>query len=78
MTVKVINGFGRIGRDVAAPLSNLAHRYRVVAISDLGPRETNAHLLQYDSVHGRCRSATTDTTIDVGRGPIAVHGHATL
>lgn len=46
----------------------------VVAINDLGPVETNAHLLRYDSVHGRFPATvtTTETSIDVGRGPIAV------
>ena len=46
----------------------------VVAINDLGPVETNAHLLRFDSVHGRfpAEVKTTETTIDVGRGPIEV------
>jgi glyceraldehyde 3-phosphate dehydrogenase len=46
----------------------------VVAINDLGPVETNAHLLRYDSVHGRFPATvtTTESSIDVGRGPIAV------
>jgi len=46
----------------------------VVAINDLGPVETNAHLLRYDSVHGRFPATvtTTETTIEVGRGPIDV------
>ncbi|MFZ8959168.1 MAG: type I glyceraldehyde-3-phosphate dehydrogenase, partial [Paracoccaceae bacterium] len=46
----------------------------VVAINDLGPVETNAHLLRFDSVHGRfpAEVKTTETTIDVGRGPIDV------
>jgi glyceraldehyde 3-phosphate dehydrogenase len=46
----------------------------VVAINDLGPVETNAHLLRYDSVHGRApfEVKTTGTTIDVGRGPVQV------
>ncbi|BDW85613.1 glyceraldehyde-3-phosphate dehydrogenase [Roseicyclus marinus] len=46
----------------------------VVAINDLGPVETNAHLLRFDSVHGRFPATvtTTETTIDVGRGPIEV------
>ncbi len=55
MPIKVaINGFGRIGRLV---LRSIVEHDRtdieVVAINDLGPVETNAHLLQYDSVHGR-------------------------
>ena len=46
----------------------------MVAINDLGPVETNAHLLRFDSVHGRfpAEVKTTETTIDVGRGPIEV------
>jgi glyceraldehyde 3-phosphate dehydrogenase len=46
----------------------------VVAINDLGPVETNAHLLRFDSVHGRFPGTvtTTETSIDAGRGPIAV------
>jgi len=76
MTVKVaINGFGRIGRNVLrAIIENGRTDIKVVAINDLGPVETNAHLLQYDSVHGRFPATvtTTDNSIDVGRGPIAV------
>src|SRR5690606_5407099 len=46
----------------------------VVAINDLGPVETNAHLLRYDSVHGRFphQVKVDGDTIDVGRGPIKV------
>jgi glyceraldehyde 3-phosphate dehydrogenase len=55
MTVKVaINGFGRIGRNVLrAIVENGRKDIEVVAINDLGPVETNAHLLRFDSVHGR-------------------------
>lgn len=55
MTVKVaINGFGRIGRSVLRSLVETGRNdVDVVAINDLGPIETNAHLLKYDSVHGR-------------------------
>ncbi|WP_424829998.1 type I glyceraldehyde-3-phosphate dehydrogenase [Ruegeria sp.] len=55
MTVKVaINGFGRIGRGVLRSLVEVGRNdVSVVAINDLGPVETNAHLLRYDSVHGR-------------------------
>lgn len=55
MTVKVaINGFGRIGRCVLRSLVEAGRNdVSVVAINDLGPIETNAHLLKYDSVHGR-------------------------
>ncbi|SEM84443.1 glyceraldehyde-3-phosphate dehydrogenase (NAD+) [Pseudorhodobacter antarcticus] len=76
MTVKVaINGFGRIGRNVLRAIIESGRTdIEVVAINDLGPVETNAHLLRFDSVHGRFPGTvtTTDTTIDVGRGPIAV------
>jgi glyceraldehyde 3-phosphate dehydrogenase len=55
MTVKVaINGFGRIGRLVLRAIYETGRNdIDVVAINDLGPVETNAHLLRYDSVHGR-------------------------
>jgi glyceraldehyde 3-phosphate dehydrogenase len=55
MTVKVaINGFGRIGRNVLRAIVESGRKdIQVVAINDLGPVETNAHLLRYDSVHGR-------------------------
>ena len=55
MAVKVaINGFGRIGRNVLRSIVESGRTdIEVVAINDLGPVETNAHLLQYDSVHGR-------------------------
>nr|CAD6619124.1 type I glyceraldehyde-3-phosphate dehydrogenase [Rhizobium sp. TCK] len=55
MTVKVgINGFGRIGRNVLRAIQESGRTdIEVVAINDLGPVETNAHLLRYDSVHGK-------------------------
>ncbi|WP_397419819.1 type I glyceraldehyde-3-phosphate dehydrogenase [Phenylobacterium sp.] len=55
MAVRVaINGFGRIGRNVLRSIVENGRRdVEVVAINDLGPVETNAHLLRYDSVHGR-------------------------
>jgi glyceraldehyde 3-phosphate dehydrogenase len=76
MTVRIaINGFGRTGRMVL----RAAHETRredveIVAINDLGPVATNAHLLQYDSVHGRFPGEITtgDNWIDIGRGRIAV------
>ena len=70
-----INGFGRIGRNVLRALVEQGRTdLEVVAINDLGPVETNAHLLRFDSVHGRFPGTvtTTDDTIDVGRGPIKV------
>ena len=76
MSVKVaINGFGRIGRNVLrAIVENGRDDIEVVAINDLGPVETNAHLMRYDSVHGRFPGTVTvdGDTIDVGRGPIRV------
>ena len=55
MTVKVaINGFGRIGRNIVRAIYESGRKdIDVVAINDLGPVETNAHLMRYDSVHGR-------------------------
>ena len=56
MTIRIaINGFGRIGRNVLRALyeNNYRDQLQVVAINDLGDAETNAHLLKYDSVHGR-------------------------
>ncbi|HEX4303271.1 MAG TPA: type I glyceraldehyde-3-phosphate dehydrogenase [Rhizomicrobium sp.] len=55
MAIRVaINGFGRIGRLVLRAIVESGRRdIEVVAVNDLGPVETNAHLLRYDSVHGR-------------------------
>ena len=76
MAVKVaINGFGRIGRNVLRAIIESGRTdIEVVAINDLGPVETNAHLLQFDSVHGRfpVEVKFTEDTIDAGRGPIKV------
>jgi glyceraldehyde 3-phosphate dehydrogenase len=76
MTVKVaINGFERIGRNVLRAIVESGRTdIEVVAINDLGPVETNAHLVRYDSVHGRFPGTVTvnGDTIDVGRGPIKV------
>ena len=76
MTVKVaINGFGRIGRNVLrAIIESGRDDIEVVAINDLGPVETNAHLLRYDSVHGRFPATVTTGAdwIDVGRGHMLV------
>jgi len=76
MTVRVaINGFGRIGRLVLRSIVEFARRdIEVVAINDLGSVEANAHLLRYDSVHGRFPGivAVDGDTIDVGLGPIKV------
>ena len=74
--VKVaINGFGRIGRNVLRGIVEAGRSdVEVVAINDLGPVETNAHLLRYDSVHGRFpHEVTVDgDTIDAGLGPMRV------
>ena len=76
MTTKIaINGFGRIGRNILRAFSeNPRNDLEVIAINDLGPVQTNAHLLKYDSVHGRFGSEIeiTDNSIDIGHGPIAV------
>ena len=76
MTLRVaINGFGRIGRLVLRSIVEHARRdIEVVAINDLGPVETNAHLLRYDSVHGRFPGivSTGEDWIDVGLGKIRV------
>jgi glyceraldehyde 3-phosphate dehydrogenase len=76
MSVRVaINGFGRIGRNVLRAIAESGRTdIEVVAINDLGPVETNAHLLRYDSVHGRFPGTVKveGDTIDVGAGPIKV------
>jgi len=76
MTIKVaINGFGRIGRNILRGIIESGRTdIEVVAINDLGPVETNAHLLQYDSVHGKFPAdvKVSGDTIDVGRGAIKV------
>jgi len=77
MTVRVaINGFGRIGRNVLRSIIESGREdIQVVALNDLGPVETNAHLLRYDSVHGRFPGEVKvkGDTIDAGRGPMKVH-----
>ena len=76
MTVKVaINGFGRIGRNVLRSIAESGRTdIEVIAINDLGPVKTNAHLIRFDSVHGRFPGEVTagEDWIDVGRGPIKV------
>ena len=76
MTVKVaINGFGRIGRNILrAIIESGRNDLEVVSINDLGPVETNAHLIRHDSVHGRFphEVKVAGDSIDVGRGPIKV------
>lgn len=76
MTVKIaINGFGRIGRNILrAIVESNRSDLEVVAINDLGPVETNAHLIRYDSIHGRFpnKVSVNGDTIDVGIGAIKV------
>ncbi len=76
MTVRVaINGFGRIGRNVLRAIAESGRKdVEVVGINDLGPVETNAHLLRFDSVHGRFPKEVKveGDTIDVGQGKIKV------
>ena len=76
MSIRVsINGFGRIGRNILrAIIESGRDDIKVVAINDLGPIETNAHLLRYDTVHGRFPAAVkvSGDNIDVGKGPIKV------
>jgi glyceraldehyde 3-phosphate dehydrogenase len=76
MAVRVaINGFGRIGRNVLRAVVESGRKdIEVVAINDLGPVETNAHLLRFDSVHGRFPHEVTVSgdTINVGAGKIKV------
>ncbi len=76
MALKIaINGFGRIGRLALRSIVETGRKgVDVVAINDLGPVDTNAHLLQYDSVHGRFPHQVTvaNDTINVSSGPIKV------
>src|SRR5450432_4550037 len=76
MAVRVaINGFGRIGRNVLRAIYEAKRNdIEIVAINDLGPVETNAHLLRFDSVHGRFPGTVTvkGDTISVGNGAIKV------
>jgi glyceraldehyde 3-phosphate dehydrogenase len=76
MTVRVaINGFGRIGRNVLRAIAEAERTdVEVVGINDLGPVETNAHLLRFDSVHGRFPGQVTvkGDSISIGNGAIKV------
>src|SRR6516162_9126014 len=76
MSVRVaINGFGRIGRNILrAVVEAERDDIEVVAVNDLAPVETNAHLLRYDSVHGRFPGVVTvkGDTISLGNGGIKV------
>src|SRR5262245_13392673 len=76
MAVRVaINGFGRIGRNILRAIIESDRKdIEVVAINDLGPVETNAHLMRFDSVHGRFSGEVKvdGDTMDVGRGKMKV------
>ena len=76
MSVRVaINGFGRIGRNILRAIVESARDdIIVVGINDLGPVETNAHLLKYDSVHGKFPEdvKVSGNDLDVGQGSIKV------
>jgi glyceraldehyde 3-phosphate dehydrogenase len=76
MAVRVaINGFGRIGRNVLRAIAEAGRKdIEVVAINDLGPVETNAHLLRFDSVHGRFPGTVTveGDSISLGNSKIKV------
>src|ERR1700690_2930973 len=76
MTIRVaINGFGRIGRNILRAIAEAERKdIEIVAINDLAPVETNAHLLRFDSVHGRFPGTVTvkGDTISVGNGAIKV------
>ena len=72
MTIKVaINGFGRIGRNILRAFheSTTKHDLQFVAINDLGDAKTNAHLLKYDTAHGRFKG-----TVDVSGNSMQVNG----
>jgi glyceraldehyde 3-phosphate dehydrogenase len=72
MAIKVaINGYGRIGRNILRALyeSNRTGAIRIVAINDLGDAETNAHLTQYDTAHGKFPG-----TVGVENGDLVVNG----
>ena len=76
MAIRVaINGFGRIGRNILRAIAKSKRTdIQVVAINDLGPVETNAHLLRFNSVHGRFPGdiKVAGNSIDFGQGPVKV------
>ena len=76
MTVKVaITGFGRIGRNILRAIAESGRTdLEVVAINDIAPADTLAHLFRYDSAHGPYKGEVKldGDTIDVGTGPIKV------
>jgi glyceraldehyde 3-phosphate dehydrogenase len=79
MTSRVaINGFGRIGRMILRALTEQKRSFQIVAINDLGSLRANAHLLKYDSIHGRFPGTVTTAadTMDVGLGAMKVIAEA--
>jgi len=76
MTVRLaINGFGRIGRNILRAIHESGRDdVQVVGLNDLGPVDTNAHLLRFDSIHGPFPGQVTvgEGSIDIGGGPIKV------
>ena len=76
MAVKIaISGFGRIGRNILRAIVEANRKdVEIIAINDLFSAKDNAHLLRYDSVHGRFPGEVTvaGDSIDVGSGPIKV------
>jgi glyceraldehyde 3-phosphate dehydrogenase (phosphorylating) len=76
MAIRVgINGFGRIGRNILRAIYESGRKdIEVVAANDLGPVETNAHLLRFDSVHGRFPGQVTvkGDSISLGNGSIKI------
>src|SRR5436190_6142285 len=76
MAIRVaINGFGRIGRNILRAIAESGRKdIEVIGINDLGPVETNAHLLRFDSVHGRFPGTVTvdGDSLSLGNGKIKV------
>ena len=77
MTINVgINGFGRIGRSTLSHIKESARNdVHVTKINATGPIQTNAHLLKYDSTHGRFAGdiVVENDTLDIGYGPVKVY-----
>ena len=80
MAVRIaINGFGRIGRNIVRAIFESGRKdIDVVAVNDLGPVETNAHLLRFDSVHGRFphEVGVDGDSISIGKEKFKVSGRA--
>ena len=76
MTINVgINGFGRIGRSTLSHIKESARNdVQITKINATGPIQTNAHLLKYDSTHGRFVGdiVVENDTLDIGYGPVKV------